>query len=149
MSLGLNANPVNCVCPFLLYLVIDTCLVGIDPTFIAGFLLADISPSGCINSSQTPTFSQGTKAALLLGSPGKEKHTGEWTAEVFGLQLWPYSKEWAGYSSLNSYYRADYVFMFLYLISFFFKKVLCCGNFDHLPAKALKTSSDSKENFFL
>lgn len=109
----------NCVCPFLLYLVIDTCLVRIDPTFIAGFLFADISPSGCINSSQTLTFTQGTKAALLLGSPGKEKHTGEWIAEVFGLQLWPYSNEWAGYSSHMSYYRADCVFKFLYLITFF------------------------------
>lgn len=100
MSLSLIVNPMNCVCPLLWYLVINTCFVGIDPTFIAGTLLTHISSSGCIHSSQTLTFSQRAEAALSLGGPGREKHTGERTEESLGLQLWPYSNnKWAGYSS--------------------------------------------------
>lgn len=97
MLLSLTVNPVNCVCPLRGCQVTDACLVGIDPTFIAGVLLTHISCSGCIHSSQTPTFSPGTKAALLLGSPGREKHKGEkdclsvWTATMSGLAVLPRS----------------------------------------------------------
>lgn len=116
MPLHLPVKPANCVCPLPWYLAPNTCLVGINPTFIAGILLTHVSCSGCIHSSQTPTFSQGTEAALLLGSPGREKHKGERAAEVFGLQLCPYSNnEWAGYSSHECCCRADWtVFSIFY-----------------------------------
>lgn len=98
MSLSLIVNPLNRVCPLLWNLVINTCFVRIDATFIAGIHLTCISCSGYIYSSQTLTFSQGAEAALSLGGPGREKHTRERTKDIFGLQLWPYgNKKWAGY----------------------------------------------------
>ncbi len=107
MSLSSSVSLVNCVCPLRWYLVTNTCLVGIDPTFIAGILLTHIFRSGRINSSQALTFSERTEATLLLGSPGREKHTGE-RAGVFGLHLGPYSNnEWAGYPSHECCSRDD------------------------------------------
>lgn len=86
VSLSLTVNQMNCVCPSLWDLDINTCFVRIDPTFIAGILLTHISSSGCIYSSQTPTFSQGAEAALSLGGPGREKHMRGRTEEVLGRQ---------------------------------------------------------------
>ena len=105
MSMGLTVNPVNSVCPLPWYPVDITCLVGIYPAFIAGIFSTCTPCSGRINSSQTPAFPQGTEAALLLSSPGREKDTLEGCAEVFGLQLCLYNNEWANYSSHS--YRAE------------------------------------------
>lgn len=84
VSLSLTVNLMNCGCPSLWDLDINTCFVRIDPTFITGILLTHISSSGCIYSSQTPTFSQGAEAALSLGGPGGEKHMRGRTEEVLG-----------------------------------------------------------------
>lgn len=81
VSLSLTVNPVNCVCPLLWCLVTVTCLVRINPTFIT--ISTHTFCSGCVNSSQTPPFSQGAEAALLLGSPGRERHT-----NAFQHHLW-------------------------------------------------------------
>lgn len=73
----MTVNPVNCVRPPLRYPVTDTRLVGVEPTSIAGVLLTCRPLSGRFHSSRTPTFSQGTEAALLLGRPGRGKQRGE------------------------------------------------------------------------
>lgn len=138
MSLSLTVNPVNSVCPLPWYLVTVTCLVGIDPTFIAGILFTHTSCLGCVNSSQTPAFSQGTQAALLLGSPGRERDTLERSAEVFGLQPCPYNNEWANCSSHECRYGTDGTVFFFVSMNLIRRKYWD-WNVNNLPVKSLRT----------
>lgn len=130
VSLSLTVNLMNCVCPALWDLDINTCFVRIDPTFIAGVLLTHISSSGCIYSSQTPTFSQGAEAALSLGGPGRENHMRGRTEEVLGR----HQQVGRLYSPVR-YGSKWNVLLFLY---YFNKTEKLKWNVSHLLAKALR-----------
>lgn len=63
--------------PFRMQPGIKTNLVRISFTVVADILWTRLPSSGCIYPSQTLLFPQGANTALSLGSPSREKHTGQ------------------------------------------------------------------------
>lgn len=65
-------------------LALTSDLVGISFTFVADVLRTHFPSSGRIDPSQALLLPQRANAALSLGCPGREKHTGQSAA----IQFW-------------------------------------------------------------